>query len=337
MSDQLLRRAQIAVRQRVDDLDFNRTNQFALSNLALALRALMAPGLGVVRGLAVTPTYPTPSMQLTLEPGAALAPGPGGVGTGLIVVESARTLSVAANTSGHPRIDLVSIRYDEQPGAAETRKFRANDAWFDQPGTFTEVIANPVVTVTQGTPADTPAAPDTPAGDLALCTVTVASGATYLNAQSLTRVNTDRSSPLIVGSAGGHVGIALPWNPGPLVELATPQGATTFFVGKLDMNSGFMNTGTALWLSIKDVAGGWSVGQSYFFSPKWQVDQEGAPAAVFTTFYVVGTVWGPTGAYPNAVGDPVRQYTIELARQSGWQPPFTGVTVQAPLLAAWTL
>ena len=247
MPDQLLQRSMVTINQRLDVEDFNRTNDQALANLALALRHFLVPTTGVMRGLTLDATDPT-SMLVTLKPGAAI--GPNG---DAIIVESDRAVGpFAANASGNPRIDLVSIRYAEAAGSAENRNFiNPVDGTQFSSAVNTRVITNPTVTITQGVPAADPVAPATPAGDVALYAVRIENGAVSIAQDKLTRVETSRVDPLRVASAGAVIDQST-WD-GPSLQLQTPAGMTTFLFAIAGVT---VLTAAEMHASIRDVAAG---------------------------------------------------------------------------------
>lgn len=194
-----LEKIQVATNQRTDKLDMNRATAYALANLALAARHLIVDAGRVLRGGALRPADP-PTRFLTLEPLAALS-----ANGELILLENDYALpEVAPNSSGNPRIDLVSIGYAEADSRTEQRTF-IDPLNLDpvtgkpiqyQAATPTTITATPEVTLTTGTPAASPSPPPTPANHIALWQIAVANGATQLTASELTRVEAERISRL---------------------------------------------------------------------------------------------------------------------------------------------
>lgn len=241
MSDQLLQRARVTVNQRADVVDFSRTNDLAAANLALALRYLVAPGLGVVRGLLLEATDPA-SMFCTLKPGSAI--GQNGGSSGLIIVESDRSVGpFSANSSGNPRIDLVSIRYaeaDQSPGEPRLFVNPADNSSF--PSTVaTLVLANPEVLITEGSPASNPSAPATPSGYLPIARVRVESGVTSIAADKITTVRSGRVDPIQFATHAGDANIALPYQTPTLLSLDTPSAHLTVLLGRFTLNASLIN------------------------------------------------------------------------------------------------
>ena len=143
-----------------------------------------AGGGGVVGGLVVDNV--TGQMQLTVSAGeafyynAALASPLSPLG--LILHPNSEIVNVAAADATNPRIDVVSIK---SPTGTDTSEMclvyeAASDTYATQRG------AQPVVTVTAGTPAGSPSAPATPAGELKLAEVLVPAAVANLDTATVT-------------------------------------------------------------------------------------------------------------------------------------------------------
>lgn len=228
-----LRRVVVADQQRTDAIDLNRTNDFALDNLARVLgRSLLAAPGAVYRGGKVKQTGPA-SKNVVVEPLFGInAAGQ------ILLLETDATLAVPNNTSGNPRIDLVSVGYSETDDPAELRKFWDTGAQdtFDQ-NTVTKKNAQALPALTVGTPAGSPVAPATPAGHIALARVAVADGFASIVDADITRL--DVSSPLVaVTWAGDGLSHDLPYTlPAPVLRLGTPAGGLTLLYAQVHVES----------------------------------------------------------------------------------------------------
>ncbi len=139
---------------------------------------------GVMGGLVVDNV--TGQMQLTVSPGSAFYYDAGVASPlspfKLILHPSADIVNVSAADATHDSIDVVSIKAPTGTDTEETCLVyeAASDTY------ATQRWAQPVVTVTAGTPAASPSAPATPAGELKLAEVRVPAAASNLNAATIT-------------------------------------------------------------------------------------------------------------------------------------------------------
>lgn len=199
------KRSQVASLQRVDAVDFNRTNDSAWANIVQLARDVLGLSPRVVWGF--EPTLPG-GMTIQFSPGGAVAPG------GPVYFSS--TQSVVLNTgSAQPRIDLISVGYSEAPGSNEARTFwdsSANNSYVANVNT--EIISNPQLTVTQGTPSANPVPPATPSGHVPIAYVRVEA-----NQTSIDPANVSRPPEAVSGLVVSVPKIAIPTN-GLLYDLA---------------------------------------------------------------------------------------------------------------------
>jgi hypothetical protein len=318
-SDQFLRRSQVHLNQRTDLEDFNRTNESALGNLALAMRYVVSSGLGIVRGGALIPTTP-PSMQCWLQPLGGV--GQRSSGSGLIIVESDRPVTFTAADATYDRIDVVSIAYAEAGGSPESR-------WFENPpgtqfqgsNTETEWITDPYVRVTWGTPGNPPSVPDVPAGDLVLYHVRVRANATTIEATDITRAGTDWITPLKVAGALTEaqrlraVTVNLPWHSDTIIaeqgstghiDVLTPANALTVFMGTVSLSI-YNIINVALRLTVHDIDSDAIVGVRDTFIAGTTETNSGYNKETLSVF---GAVVGPstgTRSYRLKLVDPLAQ------------------------------
>jgi len=220
-----LQRQNVVQNERVDAFDFDETNRLGMANLALALRAFLAPMNGVVRGLHLSPGG---GLLARLSPGAAIADA------GPIILETDFTVGpFAPNSSGFTRLDLVSIGYAEQQTNSEMRVILnpISGTTAEQP-VLTKVTAQPVVTVTQGVPSASPVLPATPLGQIALYQVRIDSGATDITFDDITVLDAGRIDRLrwvghIIGSSQ-----PLPYVDSNLIDdVVIPEGGAGLVVG----------------------------------------------------------------------------------------------------------
>lgn len=130
--------------------------------------ALTRGSAGVVDALSVSPTSPTPDMQVHVSAGTAIVPVTSEAFGGSWAVANDNTvdLTVAAANPVDPRIDVVVLRVRDSALIG---------------GTDNDVIFS----IVQGTPAVTPVAPATPANALALANITVAAAATQITSGNI--------------------------------------------------------------------------------------------------------------------------------------------------------
>lgn len=143
-----------------------------------------AGGGGVVGGLVVDNV--AGQMQLTVSAGSAFYYD-AGVSSPLspfklILHPNSDIVNVTAADATHPRIDVVSIKAPTGTDTEETCL-----VYEAASGTYaTQRGAQPVITVTAGTPASSPSAPSTPAGELKLAEVLIPAAASNLNSATIT-------------------------------------------------------------------------------------------------------------------------------------------------------
>jgi hypothetical protein len=239
MADQLIRRSQFAPNEIVHLTDLTRLAGGGLAaiaggglaDLTLAMRsALLGAGVTGILQASDPPVQATdpPSMQLLVPPLFAID------AAGLIIVESLRTIGPLANADQNlPRIDLVSIRYDEQAGTLEPRAFiNADGQQYSNPALATEIIANPVITITRGQAAENPVAPDLPAGDLALATILVGAGVNSITSDKITTVATSRIDRVRGISTAVTLAHAVPWLSDGL-QVNVPAGRQALLLGHI--------------------------------------------------------------------------------------------------------
>lgn len=147
-------------------------NEYSAARLRRYLQTILGDREGVagLTDLAVTPNSPA-AMNVLVAPGRAVVNGDAIARQGAYLLEQSAqmTVTIGANASGNPRIDLVVIRdYD---GAAD-----GGSAGADK-GTI-EVVA--------GTPAGSPTVPAAPGGSIPLAQVAVANGASSIVAANIT-------------------------------------------------------------------------------------------------------------------------------------------------------
>jgi hypothetical protein len=175
----MFRRSRVQSLQRLDAVDFNRTNDSAWQNLVNALVYTLGLSPNVVWGLVAS----TPGgMSVQFSPGGAVSPN------GPIAFNSAQTVVIPAAHPSLPRIDLVSVGYTEAQGSNEARTFwnTGSQSSYVQ-NTNTEIIASFALTVTPGNPAANPTPPATPSGHVPVAYVRVPAGATAIDPNNITR------------------------------------------------------------------------------------------------------------------------------------------------------
>lgn len=229
-----IRRVTVASQQRTDAVDMNRTNEFALGNLAAVLaRALtLSPG-DVYRGGKVKPTGPA-SKNVIVEPLFGLSSG-----GDLLLLEAEATLAVPNNTSGNPRIDLVSVGLTVADDPAELRWFwdTGSQSKFQQ-NTVTKRNHNAVPVLTVGTPAGSPVAPATPVGHIPLAHVLVVDGFASIVADDITRVDASKKPLAAVVWAGAGDLESLPHTvTDQVLSVPTPADAITLLYGQAHVAS----------------------------------------------------------------------------------------------------
>jgi len=295
--------------QRVDDVDLNRTNQFALANLTLALRHFLAPGFGIVRGGSLTPGG---GMFVQLSALAAIAPN--GAGTGLVLVEAPVTVGpFASNGGGSPRTDMVSVRYVETP-ATESRQFinPDTDTEYTNPTTQVQINAAPTVVITPGSST-------APSGNLAIGTVTIAPGQTVIAGSDIALDYTHRAHPLQVGSIGSET-VNLPWESGTILR-HRPRGIfSSLFLASLEVDCVGIAANTMLRFEISN--GDVPIGSAAFVVP---------PTGAAPRYHTVMAM-----AVDGSNNSPTpRNYSLALRRGDG--NIFIGFGVRQASLACITL
>lgn len=223
-----LERQRSAAFQRTDNYDFNEQGRLALANLALAMKGFVGRSAGVVRGGDLTPDV---GRFLTLGPTSAID----AAGNLLILDEETSVGEFASNGSGNPRIDLVSLAYDEDDVGVEPRIFSDQAGGVLTVETPTVVRATTAVVITTGTPSATPAPPNLPAGHVALAHVTVPSGASQLEAANIAPVWASFVRPLRYVTQGVTDPVTLTWESSPLQAVVTPAYGATFFLAQLNL------------------------------------------------------------------------------------------------------
>lgn len=270
--------------------------RWPLDNLALALKRFLQPQPGVFRGGKVKQTG-APSKNVLVEPMGGLTNG-----GELLILDAETPLAVPDNGSPNPRIDLVSIKVDTVDNPQVSRPF-----W--NPGTeesFTQntvvsrrLLATPVLTT--GTPAGVPVAPATPAGHIALATISVAAGFSVITDAQITRSQVP--DPLQLTSFAGAGGAnALPYVPDPRLRLSVRTGgvALVFAMVTVNSNSGFnaASVHKPLEMTIEEVGGG-VIGRTT--ARLWEGDTRTLTAA--------GMVTGPKS--------PAAAYQLRFAQAAG--------------------
>jgi hypothetical protein len=287
-------RAQVYPQQRFDSKDFNGTNDLAFSNLALALRYAIQPNGGLIKGGAVTATSPA-SKAVDVAPLFAINDN-----NEMMVLEATDTKAIGDNTSGNPRIDLVSVGYSDVDDIQESRQF------WDQTGGFafpqnvdTRKTTTATVVVTQGVPAASPSVPATPAGHVALAQIAVEDGFTAITDGDI--ITYETTTGLIAGVAdwgANPINHAFPADfvSDPLWSVATPQGRTTFMMIQLNWAAGNEQQ-QPIYMIIEDADSSEPIGGALGTHPVSQGLQQSI---------VVGALIGPSAG--------MRRYRLRIKR-----------------------
>jgi len=167
-----------------------------LNNIGnLASKAAVDPALGLVGGVDGTPlnvvrsgllATPGSGLAVNLSIGDLLRYAGGSPGEfqslyKLGAVQAQQTLSIAANSSGQDRVDLISAHEVLNASGSASRNIISLPARTVTPSMVnTASIPGLSFTVTAGTPGSNPAIPATPGGDVPLWAVYVPNGATSI-------------------------------------------------------------------------------------------------------------------------------------------------------------
>ncbi len=228
------------------------SNEYPASRLRRALQTLAGDGEGVVAAgdFAVTPNSPV-GMSVRVAPGRALVNGDQVTRQGVYILEEPTTLTVtiASNSSGNPRIDLVVLRDYDQAADGGSQAFDKG-----------------AVEVVQGTPAGSPVAPAVPASSIPLAQVAVANGAASISAGNIT----DRRPRWLLG--GQVNGARLSYTAGvdqtigttdaKVLLTGTPSWEDSGGVAADEANSRIYLPRVGLWRVEAHVAAGTSAGVS---------------------------------------------------------------------------
>lgn len=279
-----------AENQRVTSGDWNNFGIFGLGNLSLAIKAFVGGHDNdfVVYGGKVKPTSPA-SADILVEPIAAIDDS-----NNLVISESEETLSIAANASGNPRIDLVVVSFQEtsepQP-SGESRLFwnPGTETAFSQ-DTFTRKEAVALFEVVQGTPAGSPSPPSTPAGAIAIATILVPNGFSTIVAGDITQIETIRRNPLRlnVWQGPGAAPQGLPWDSGDLLSLETPSGRITLLLSQIFLRTNSSPIDLGYRHAIRNTTDGADVGFSHSISDPATASLTVQPFASIAMAVIVG-------------------------------------------------
>lgn len=281
-----LLRAIARVLQRTDAIDFNRSGESALTNLEIAIRHGFLPQPpAILRGGTVR-TDSGLFVRVNAFAGLTTAGR-------LAILESDTAVGpLATNSSGNPRIDLVSAYVTDVEVSAEPRVFLNNGV---TPATqytqdvATKIESRVILRVTTGTPAPTPVAPAVPSGDIALAEVRVASGATSIAAGDITQRFEVRLVPQRVQTtADAASNVALPWESDRLKSVVTPAGAVTVFDGQVQLNPLNISADTTMVLEVVNKSNANAVVAQASYGIIATVNP-------LNTYRVTGAVTGPIG------------------------------------------
>lgn len=173
--------------------------------------AAVAPGSGVYQApfSALAVTAPVSGLSVNVSAGyAAIAASAAGQGAYLMGLMAAGSLTVAANSSGNPRVDLV---------VAQVHDLGSSSSFCD-------------VNIITGTPGSSPATPAVPANAIPLAKVAVANGASNIVTGNITDLRSTAVPP----------GCVLPV---PTAAQAPPVAATQLM---LNAGTGLLAQGTGV-------------------------------------------------------------------------------------------
>lgn len=246
-------------------------------------------------------------MTVRVLPGAAID------STGkTIVLEAERTISISANNSGKPRIDLIYARYAEDPGELKARPFKQGGL-VTTLAVNTQTIADPVISRIGGTPSDSPTPPSLlSATDIPLATVRVENGATAIDLSKISSVESQRTTALKIAQRPGGPVSALPWwtDGDPLLVLSAPASTVTLLMAQVTVDLSLVNVGVPFRAAIieatpaGDIGGaGTTVGAADFTRGPGGLD---GGQSILQTASIVGVATRPFAG--------VRHYRLKMGR-----------------------